>query len=764
MLFRRIAFLWAICAIAALAHAQDLNIIPRPQQATLGKGTYRFTAQTRVVAPQADAAEVADFFCETVAHATGAQLARTAKASGQSISFLINPNLKEKEGYRLTVGKKAITIEGATSDGLFYGMQSLLQLCPAEVEGYGTAGPDFCWTLPVVTIVDQPRFAYRGVHIDPCRHFLPVSYVKKQIDMLAKYKINKIHWHLTEDQAWRIEIKKYPELTTIGSQRLEAEGNVHKGFYTQEEAREVVAYAKSRHIEVIPELEIPGHELAAISAYPHLSCRQQPITPRIIWGVEDIVMCPGREDMFVFLKDVIDELTDIFPSPIYHIGGDESPRGEWKNCPNCQKRMKDLGLEREAQLQDYIIERVGNYLASKGKTFIGWNEILEGGNLHKDAIVMSWWDVKGGIEAARKGHYAVMTPSDQGYYFDHYQGDLMQEPTAIGGYSPISKVYAYDPMPQELKGTELEKYILGVQGNTWSEYITSPRIAEYRLYPRALALAEVAWTNAERKDYKDFCRRLDDDATKRLVAHHVNLHIPQPSPVGIQSNRLAFIDNRTVALETTRPLTIVYTTDGTDPTPQSPVYSKPLSLSRTTVLKAACLLPNGLMSGVRTLKVEKQEPLCGTGADHRQKALAHLYKTEVRSLEQLGTLCPDSVFAVETLSGLQKIYDMPADFRNVDHYTLMVDGSFFVPETGVYEFSTTNATLAIDGIGLVNNTGIYAPRDTRENTEIALEKGYHTFRTVFIGGIFGGFPTYWNDTKVRWRPSMGEWTDLNVEK
>lgn len=760
MLLKRLSVLIASVALTASLSAQDLHIIPQPQSVVRGKGSFLLTAQTKVQASQADAKEVADFFGETIAHATGATLAQTRKSGANTISFVINPKLTEQEGYTLSVQKKGIIVEAKTSDGLFYGMQTLLQLCPPEVEGYGAVGPDFRWTLPEVRITDQPRFAYRGVHIDPCRHFLPVEYVKKQIDMLAKFKINKLHWHLTEDQGWRIEIKQYPELTTIGSQRLEGEGNIHKGFYTQEEAREVVAYAKARHIDVIPELEIPGHELAAISAYPNLSCRQEAITPRIIWGVEDIVMCPGREDMFVFLNNVIDELVDIFPSPIFHIGGDESPRVEWKNCPNCQARMKEQGFDREAQLQDYVIERIGNYLVSKGKNFIGWNEILEGGNLHKDAIVMSWWNENGGIEAAQKGHYAAMTPSDKGYYFDHYQGDFMQEPTGIGGYAPLSKVYEYDPMPSALKGTEQEKYILGVQGNNWSEYILSPEQAEYHLYPRALALAEVAWTNPEKKDYKDFCRRLDDDATRRLLAHNIHLHIPQPSPVGIHSNRLAFTEERTLELETTRPLPIVYTTNGTEPTAQSQVYTTPLQINHTTVLKAATLLPCGTLSGVRTIFLDKQEPLCGAGQPTEQGINVKLFKGDIRSIEQLQLLSPDSIFQTSDLTLLHKIYDMPTDFRNIENYTTVATTSFFVPETGIYEFSTVNALLEIDGIRLIDNSGVYALRDTRENTEIALEKGYHTLRTTFIGGIFGGFPTYWNDSRVQIRPSMGEWADI----
>ena len=515
---RRLIFIALAACIALCLQAQEteFNIIPMPRIVTPQAGHFTFTDKTQVAWRGEAAEDVAKFFCEKLKRATGIshkpiKLKKEGKkqpVTADVVRFVIDPNFEGSETYHLEVTPTDVTCKASTHSGLFYALQTLLQLMPPRIESQQTIATAVRWDIPAVVIDDAPRFRWRGVHLDPCRHFLPVAAVKKQIDMLATLKINKLHFHLTEDQGWRIQIKKYPELTSIGARRFEAEGTWHEGYYTQDEIRDIVAYAARRGIEVVPELEMPGHGLAAIAAYPELSCRGDSITPRIIWGVEDIVMCPGKEDMFQFLQDVIDEMVPLFPSKYFHIGGDESPRKEWEHCPKCQARMKELGYTREAQLQDYVIERIAKYLADKGKVIIGWDEILEGGNLEPSAIVMSWRGEKGGIEAVQKHHHAIMSPGSQGMYFDHYQGDPITEPTAIGGYAPLEKVYNYDPVPDALKAEGKGHYILGVQGNNWSEYFRGPAQLEYHLYPRALALAEIAWTPAELKDYDDFRRRL----------------------------------------------------------------------------------------------------------------------------------------------------------------------------------------------------------------------------------------------------------------
>ena len=771
-MLKRLIFAAALCLLAGLGMAQtELNLIPQPKEIRQTEGVFAFNTQTQIAWRGDGAQQVAYFFARKLRTATGRSVkpvklkreGRRQKVQKNFVQFLITPTVTTSEGYRLTVETDRITAEAANSDGLFWALQTLLQLLPPDVENQHAVKTATQWDIPCLVIDDAPRFSYRGVHLDPCRHFLPVSAVKKQIDMLATYKINHLHFHLTEDQGWRVEIKKYPKLTTIGAQRLDGEGTIHRGYYTQEEIRDIVAYAAERHITVVPELEIPGHELAAIAAYPELSCREESITPRIIWGVEDVVMCPGKEKMFTFLQDVIDELAPLFPGALFHIGGDESPRGEWEQCVNCQARMKQLGYTREAQLQDYVIERIARYLATKGKTIIGWDEILEGGNLEPSAIVMSWRGESGGIEAAKKGHKAIMTPSSHGFYFDHYQGEPITEPTAIGGYAPLEKVYSYDPVPEELRAAGKEENILGVQANNWSEYITGSALLEYRLWPRALALAEVAWSPVDNKDFRDFCRRVDGDATKRLMAHNIQFHIPQPEIIGISSNRLAFTERTEVAFSTTRPLPVLYETNGTSPTLDSPRYLAPIRLNRSATIKAAVLLPGGIIGPVRTIYVTKQPFSAASKVAKPAPGLRlNVYKGDFRIPEQITGMPTVKDSVIKDLKILPQLTTVPRSVRNVENYAAVAEGYINIPSDGVYEFSTCNAQFYIDGVLQIDNSRVYAPRDTRENVELALAKGLHRVRIVFVGGIFGGWPTYWNDGTVSFRPSRGEWRKVDA--
>lgn len=441
---------------------------------------------------------------------------------------ITNESDEKKEGYyELEVKDNQINIDG-TAVGRFYAFETLKQLITVNAKNQ--------LVIPNCTIKDYPRFPYRGMHLDVCRHFFPISFVKKYIDYLAAYKFNKFHWHLTEDQGWRIEIKKYPELTTIGANRngtligrYPGKGNDNKpygGFYTQEEIKEVVQYAKERYIDVIPEIEMPGHSSAAIAAYPWLSCFPQKPTempPNMMsqksmdeqkagriklvqetWGVFDDVYCAGKDSTFKFLENVLDEVSALFPSKYIHIGGDESPKAHWKLCPACQKRMKDNNLKDEHELQSYFIQRIEKYLNSKGKTIIGWDEILEGG-LAPNAVVMSWRGEKGGIEAAKQKHGVIMTPGNP-LYFDHTQSKN-EDSVTFGGYNPIENVYAYEPASKELTAEEA-KYILGAQANMWTEYQSNTSKIEYQLFPRITALSEVLWSPKEKRDWKNFERRL----------------------------------------------------------------------------------------------------------------------------------------------------------------------------------------------------------------------------------------------------------------
>ncbi|HVP07288.1 MAG TPA: beta-N-acetylhexosaminidase, partial [Candidatus Acidoferrum sp.] len=382
--------------------------------------------------------------------------------------------------------------------GIFYGMQSFLQLLPAgemaktEIE------------IPAVEMEDSPRFDWRGLHLDVSRHFFPASFIKKYIDLLALHKMNVFHWHLTDDQGWRIEIAKYPRLTEVGAWRTDSDGTIYGGFYTQAEIRDVVAYAAKRFLTIVPEIELPGHASAAIAAYPEFSCTGGPFNVETKWGVFDDVYCPGRESTFAFLENILGEVSDLFPGPFIHIGGDECPKVRWLNHDLCRRRMEAEKLGSADELQAYFVKRIARYLASLGKQTAGWDEILDGG-APEGSVIMAWRNIEKGIEAARAGHDVIMTPMSH-CYFDHYQAKV-NEPKAIGGFTPLENVYAFNPVPEALPA-ELAGHILGAQANVWTEYMPDEKHVEYMAYPRACALAEVLWSPKSTLSYQDFVTRL----------------------------------------------------------------------------------------------------------------------------------------------------------------------------------------------------------------------------------------------------------------
>ena len=501
--------------------ATSYDIIPNPQQiAVCQDAPFRLDKGTRILYSQADSLleHNAAFLSEYIAQATGYRLETAPLEAGADVEGAIvlslNDSIADKEGYVLHVSPGKITIDGRTANGVFYGVQALRKSIPAQA-------PDNAILLPAATIQDAPRFAYRGMHLDVCRHFFPVEFVKRYIDLLALHNMNVFHWHLTDDQGWRIEIKKYPKLTEVGSMRSrtvigrnsgEYDNTPHGGYYTQEQAREIVEYARQRYITVIPEVDLPGHMLAALAAYPELGCTGGPYEVCPEWGVFEDVLCLGNDETLLFLEGVMNEITDIFPSEYIHIGGDEVPRTRWEQCPKCQKRIRDEHLKSdkehsaEDRLQSYCMKRMADYLAAKGRKVIGWDEILEG-DIPADATVMSWRGSAGGIEAARMGHDVVMVPNNY-CYFDYYQSlDTEHEPFAIGGYVPVDHVYSFEPTASLTD--EQKKHILGAQANLWTEYIPTTEYAEYMVLPRMAALAEVQWTQPERKDYDDFLARLN---------------------------------------------------------------------------------------------------------------------------------------------------------------------------------------------------------------------------------------------------------------
>ena len=747
---------------------QGINIIPTPASLVQNEGNFKLNNSTKILASTPEAKTVAEFYAAKMNTATGYQIAVTDKESADGISLVIDSNLDvNDEGYTLDVNNNAVNIKAKTAQGLFYGMQSFLQLLPAEIESPSIV-KGIAWTAPAVAIKDEPRFGYRGIMLDPCRHFIPVENIKKQLDVLALFKINRMHWHLTDDQGWRIEIKKYPKLTEIGSKRIDGEGTEYKGFYTQEEIKDIVKYAADRFITIVPEIELPGHEMAAIAAYPELSCKGQPGVPRVIWGVEDVVMCAGKEEPFQFMEDVITEVAALFPGEYFHIGGDECPKTSWKNCPLCQARIQKEGLKgdknhtAEEKLQSYFVQRMEKVVNKLGKKMIGWDEILEGG-LAPSATVMSWRGEQGGIAAASMNHDVIMTPGSEGMYLDHYQGDPKINPVAIGGYSTLEKVYKYNPIPDTLAQMGKGNFVKGVQCNIWSEYMYNTDIMEYRIYPRILALSEIAWSPLDKKDYKDFERRIDN-AQVRLDEHNINYYIPSAEQPNGSCNFVAFTDKATMEFKTTRPVKIVYTLDGSEPTTESTVYNGPFDITETTTLKVASVLPSGKMSEPRTITVEKQtlapaKEVAKTTPGLKMQTTDGMF-LKSSQLENVKNWNETSLKELKELTSFVKTNEA---MRDVKQYAAIATGYVNIPEDGVYFLSSDLEEVWIDGKLLINNGG-EVKRFSRHDSSAALAKGLHEIKLVFLGHILGGWPSNWNDGSVKLRKSNAkEFTPITAE-
>jgi hexosaminidase len=504
----------------------DVKLVPQPAMLIDLEGTFALLPETPIIVNNEEASSVSAFFTKHLEEFYGIQHPAKLSANAPKKSIFLRIDETSglgREAYNLSINPNGINLIASAPNGLFYGIQTLIQLMPSSRKKLAEI------IFPAVEIKDSPRFAWRGLHLDAGRHFMSKEFIKKYLDYMAMHKFNTFHWHLTDDQGWRIEIKKYPNLTEVGSMRKETlighgrdpknyDNTPYGGFYTQEDIKEVVKYAADRFITVVPEIEMPGHALAALASYPQLGCTGGPYEVATRWGVFDDVYCAGKEETFTFLQDVIDEIIPLFPSEYFHIGGDECPKTKWQKCFLCQKRMKEEGLSTEHELQSYFVQRIEKYLNSKGKKLIGWDEILEGG-LAPNAAVMSWRGEEGGIAAAKQHHYVVMTPGKY-CYLDHYQADPKTEPLAIGGFLPLQQVYEYEPVPSSLTDEE-SSYIMGAQGNVWTEYMKTPKHVEYMVYPRAAALAEVVWSPKGSRNYDNFLHRMSEQI-KRYDAYGIN--------------------------------------------------------------------------------------------------------------------------------------------------------------------------------------------------------------------------------------------------
>ncbi|WP_411766788.1 beta-N-acetylhexosaminidase [Winogradskyella sp. A3E31] len=586
------------CGTKDTTKASEPLIIPEPTELEVKDGRFLLSANTEIQFE--DNFKVSGEFLKSFV----SQSLIPSNSQPNQIRFIEDSSMTEAEGYALEVGDDEIVIRTSSDQGAFYAVQSLRQLLPVDFE----KGANQFEEVPIqkVTINDAPNFSYRGMHLDVGRHMFSVDFIKKYIDALAMLKMNTFHWHLTEDQGWRIEIKKYPKLQEIAAYRDETlvghysdqphqfDGKKYGGYYTQEEIKEVVNYAKERFVTVIPEIEMPGHSQAAIAAYPELGCTStglrhaQPgssVTNNQIevakkWGVFEDIYCT-KDETFQFLEDVLDEVIALFPSEYIHIGGDEAPKTRWKTCKVCQARIKSEGLKDEHELQNYFITRIEKYLNSKGRQIIGWDEILEGG-LAPNATVMSWRGTSGAVEAAKSGHNVVMTPTSH-CYFDYYQSEHEDEPTAIGGYLPLEKVYGFNPIPEELTEEE-STYVLGAQGNVWTEYMQTEDHVEYMVFPRILAMSEVVWSQPQNKDYQDFVSRVENFHS-RLDALEINYanHLYE-----IEGYLTSLDDKSYYQLKTlTEDKTIRYTLDGSETDLNSKIYNSQIPVSESLAIKAA---------------------------------------------------------------------------------------------------------------------------------------------------------------------------------
>lgn len=599
-------FIASLLIVAMAAGAQpkkEIAIIPQPAHLQQSAGNFNLSAKTKIYVEPGiiEYKKIGEMLAGEIKDKTGFNLpiliGNAAGANGILITSKGAADSLGKEGYLLSVKPNQIIVKAKNSNGAFYAMQSILQLMPVTKQELSKSSIP----LPAVEIIDMPRFEWRGLMLDCGRYYYSINFLKKYIDYIAMHKMNTFHWHLTEDHGWRLEIKKYPRLTDIGAWRTETEfthgrlnGTPTGGFYTQEQAKELVRYAAARFVNIVPEIEMPGHSTAALIAYPELSCTGGPFKTLARWGIQKEIFCAGNDKTFHFLEDVLSEVTNIFPNAVIHIGGDEAPKDRWKACPKCQKRIKDEGLKDEHELQSYFIKRIEKFVLKKNRNIIGWDEILEGG-LAPNAWVMSWRGTKGGIEAAKQHHNVVMAPYDY-YYLDYYQGKPSIEPNAIsdGAINTLEKVYNYEPFDKALTA-EQAQYIKGVQGNVWSEFIHTPEKVEYMAFPRAAAVAETGWSPAHLKNWNDFAKRMEAQYQRYDL---IGLNYAKSAYNVWQTTKYDSASKTAeVSFKTnSHQPEIRYTLDGNEPTIKSTLYTAPFKVKAPVLIKSATF-KNGKMLG-----------------------------------------------------------------------------------------------------------------------------------------------------------------------
>ncbi len=731
-MLKRLGSLAVVAAVAAVcvscagkspefANEKQISIIPLPVSVKRAMGKFEINKKTVIhTADDQDSMHCAKYFQAAFANASGMELAVKSGAPETMKNIIVivanNKLAMEKEAYKIKVTPKAAVLTAKEGQGLFWGVQSLLQLLPTAADRAANLNQGVDWEIPACVIQDKPRFSYRGMHLDVGRHLFPVASIKKYIDYLAAHKINTFHWHLTEDQGWRIEIKKYPKLTSVGAWRGPAD-NCYGGFYTQEEVKDIVKYATDRYITVIPEIEMPGHSVAAVSAYPELSCRGEKVPVRTAWGVSQDVYCAGNEEVFTFIQDVLTEVMELFPSEYIHIGGDECPKKRWKQCPKCQGRISDEGLKNEYELQSWFIRRIEKFLNSKGRNLIGWDEIMEGG-LSPNATVMFWLHMNNVKRAAAEGHNIIMTPNHP-FYFDHYQGDRSVEPKAIGGFAPLQKVYEYEIVPKGLTEKEA-KHIIGGQANCWTEYMPKFSKVEYMVLPRMAALAENLWTPVARRNYAHFTKRMRSQY-QRYAFMGANFRIPAPQgPAAFNG----FVEEAEVLFEKPAYGVIRYTTDGSEPTAKSSIYKKTFTVDEDTIVKAKIYTAEGASSVTSVSEFKKVTYLEPVEADVKPGVAYKLYKG---TFHKTAGIKGDAV-----RTGEVKGLTLPADATG-DFFGLELEGYIKIDKPGVYRFYTASddgSCLYVGDQKVVDNDGLHST--VEKSGMVALNSGLHPIKVAYI--------------------------------
>jgi len=711
---------------------QNNSIIPAPNFYKLTGDSIRIIGKVQINFVNKNYSEREFKSAQILETAFNSQTA--SKKSHVKIDFNTNVNFTSKEAYKIEITSKKIIVSGK-EEGLFYGVQTLLQLLPNKISKE--------IKLPCLIIEDQPRYSYRGLHLDVCRHFFSVAVIKDFIRQMSSYKLNNFHWHLTDDQGWRIEIKKYPKLTEVGSKRAQTlvgnkferspfffDGNPYGGFYTQEEIKDVVKFAEDNYVNVIPEIEMPGHASAVVTAYPNLACfpdRNYKVVES--WGVFEDVFCAGKEETFTFLEDVLNEVMALFPSKSIHVGGDECPKTRWKTCPNCQKRITALGLKDEHELQSYFIKRIEKFLNANGRQIFGWDEILEGG-LAPNAAVMSWRGESGGIHAAKLKHPVVMTPEGT-VYFDYNQGYSPNEPLTVGRLSTLEKVYNYNPTPVDSLSVEEQKYIIGVQANLWSEYLTSPAKLNYMLYPRVLALAEIAWTEPKNKNYNHFIQN-------QLPYHLEKLELEDrlykvPTPFG--ADEMALIASKYILdlKPTIKNGKIFYTIDGYNPDETAELYQNPVLINipkgEYRIIKTIQISESGKRSSINKIIVRNPDLKSALAIQPKKNGLKYEYYTG--TFKQVLDLELSKPAATGIFEGKISVEKWKTKLER--YIGLKFNGYIFIPETGNYTFSTLSddgSKLFIDNELIVDNDGIHWANEAYG--AVKLEKGFHKINISYF--------------------------------